>query len=76
VPDGGPATASEILKYLGGRGPGGETVTQSHLAAYCKPGYLCTDGLTETPRYAGSSYADAGGYPMPSTLSKWIDFGW
>lgn len=72
----GPATAYEIVKYLGGNGPAGETVTQGHLAAHCSPGYLCTDALTETPFYVGTSYNDASGYPMTSTLNKWDDTTW
>lgn len=72
----GPAVGYEILKYLKGLGPSGESVTQAHLAAYCSPGYLCTNALGETPWYVGSSYGDAGGYPMTSTLNKWTDSAW
>jgi hypothetical protein len=72
----GPATGYEILKYLNGIGPSGETVTQGHLAAKCSPGYLCTNDMGQTPWYVGSSYADAGGHPMASTLNKWTDSAW
>ncbi len=69
----GPAVRYEILRYLGGQSPARESVTQPHLAAHCSPRYLCTDALTQTPWYVGSSYTDANSYPMTSTLNKWTD---
>lgn len=68
----GSATAYEILKYKKvTSGPGGEALTQPNLGAKCAVGYLCTEPLQNTPWLVGSSYPDAGGYPMPSTLNKW-----
>lgn len=75
----GEASAYEILRYLKvTKGPGGETLSQPHLGAKCTTGYLCTETMSpkETPWYIGSSYPDAGGYPMRSTLNKWAATTW
>jgi hypothetical protein len=73
----GPAAAYEALRYLGGStGPGGESLTQPHLAAKCSTGYLCTNSLTETPWYVGSSYPDEAGYPMTSAMNRWTGSSW
>lgn len=69
----GPATAAEILGYLGvSSGPHGEGLTQGHLAGRCEAGYLCTDHLEQTPWYYHSGYP----HPMRTTLNEWwgIDY--
>ena len=65
----GPASAFEILRYLGvTSGPANESLTQLHLARHCSAGYLCTDALGETPWYNSGSYPR----PMLSTLNAWL----
>ncbi len=75
----GSATAYEILKYLKvSTGPGSEALSQPNVGKKCATGYLCTEVLSpqETPWYVGSSYPDAGGYPMTSTLNRWKVTTW
>ncbi|MGH2511293.1 MAG: C39 family peptidase [Candidatus Limnocylindrales bacterium] len=64
----GPATAYEMLKYLGASGPAGESLSQPHMANKCSDGYLCTDKLGNTPWHYYSGYP----HPMVSTLNAWM----
>ncbi len=67
----GPATAEEILNYLGvTTGPHGESLTQGHLGGSCAKGYLCTDQEGGTDWYYNADYPR----PMKNTLTDWSGY--
>ncbi|HEX9044740.1 MAG TPA: C39 family peptidase [Candidatus Limnocylindrales bacterium] len=69
----GASASYSILRYRGATtGPRGESLSQTHLAAYCTTGYLCTEADQGTPWYQSAAYP----HPVPSTLNTWAHSTW
>ena len=70
----GPATAYEILKYLGNNTSYyGASLSQSALGSTCTvAGCRSTDGnYLQTDAHVGTDWYDGGGHPMPDGLNYW-----